>query len=102
MGLDRLRLVAGDDEHLVDTCAEQAGKDVFKNGPAMDRQHWLGQLVGEFLHAGAFAGGEDDSFHSFDANRGRELADAPQNDKQSSMTGDAGKHRSGAKPALRN
>ena len=62
--LDHLRLMPGDDEHLADASGEQAAEDVFEDGFAVDAQHRLGNLVGEFLHARAFAGGENDCFHA--------------------------------------
>ena len=45
------------------------GDPVAENRFAVDAQHRLRKLVGEFLHARAFAGGEDDCFHGLDSAR---------------------------------
>jgi hypothetical protein len=54
---------AGNDEHVADPGHDEAGDDVFEDGPALDAEHGLGQLIGEFPHTGAFAGGKNDGFH---------------------------------------
>src|SRR5262245_55541374 len=47
----------------------------------MNAQHGLGHLVGEFLHARAFAGRENDSFHALGFKTRREVTDRPAFDK---------------------
>jgi hypothetical protein len=47
----------------VDARRNNAGDDVFENGFTLDAEHRLGQLVGEFPHACALAGGQNYSFH---------------------------------------
>ena len=63
MLLDHLRLVAGDNKQLANTRAEQPAEDMLEDRFALDAQHRFGQLVGEFLHARAFASGKDNCFH---------------------------------------
>ena len=61
--LDHFRAIAGDDKHVVDTRREDTFQDVLQNGLALHLEHRLGQLLGEFLHPGAFACGQKYCFH---------------------------------------
>ena len=54
---------AGNDEEVAHARRQDSGDDVFEDGSALHVEHGLGQLVGEFPHAGAFAGGKNDGFH---------------------------------------
>jgi len=63
MIFDDLGAPAGDDENLADARRQDAGDNVFEDGFALITKHGLGQLVGEFPHARALAGGQNDSFH---------------------------------------
>jgi len=63
MSFDHVRAPAGDDENLADARRDDACDDVFEDRSALHAEHGLGQRVGEFPHARAFAGGEDDGFH---------------------------------------
>jgi len=63
MIFDHVRAPAGDDENLADARRNDARDDVFEDRFALQAEHGLGQLAGEFPHARAFAGGEDDGFH---------------------------------------
>lgn len=61
---NHVRAKTSDDENLFDPRRYDSGDDVFQNRFALHAEHRLGQLVGEFPHARAFAGGEDDGFHA--------------------------------------
>jgi len=63
MVFNDLGMPAGDDEYLADARRQDAGDNVFENGFALVAEHGLGQLVGEFPHTRALAGGQNDSFH---------------------------------------
>jgi len=74
MALDHVGAKAGDDENLAHAGAHNAGDDVFEHGLALHLEHGLGQLVGEFPHPRAFAGGQNDCFHARGSEHGlREL-----------------------------
>ena len=64
MLLDDLGFPAGDEAELAHALRGNAADDVLEDRLALDRQHRLGQLVGERAHSGAFPGGEDDSLHA--------------------------------------
>jgi len=72
MVLDHLGVPTGDDAQIADPILDQPFDDVFQEGPTLDPEHGLGEFLGEFPHAGAFAGGEDDSFHKGVRTRARE------------------------------
>ncbi len=63
MIFDDLSAPAGDDENLADTRRQNSVNDVLEDGFALDAEHGLGQLVGEFPHARALAGGQNHGFH---------------------------------------
>ena len=63
MLFDDVGAPAGDDENVADARRQDSRDDVFQDGFALHAEHGLGQLVGEFPHAGALAGGENDGFH---------------------------------------
>ena len=63
MLFDDVRAPAGDDENVANARRQDSRDDMFQNGFALHAEHGLGQLVGEFPHAGALAGGENDGFH---------------------------------------
>ena len=63
MIFDNLSAPAGDDEDVADARRDDARDNVFEDRFALHAEHGLGQLVGEFPHARALAGGENDGFH---------------------------------------
>ena len=63
MVFNHLGAPAGDDENLADARRDDAGDDVFEDGLALHAEHGFGQLIGEFPHARALAGGQNDGFH---------------------------------------
>ena len=63
MIFDDFSVPAGDDENVADARRSNAFDDVLEDRLALDAEHGLGQLVGEFPHARALAGGENDGFH---------------------------------------
>ena len=62
-GFDRIGAPTGDDAKLANARGDHAFDDVLKDGLTLDREHRLGDFLGEFLHPGALAGGENDGFH---------------------------------------
>ncbi len=63
MIFDNLSAPAGDDENVADARRDDTRDNVFENRFALHAEHGLGQLVGEFPHARALAGGQNDGFH---------------------------------------
>jgi hypothetical protein len=63
MNFDNLSAPAGDDEDVADARRDDASDNVFEDWFALHAEHGLGKLVREFLHARAFAGGQNDCFH---------------------------------------
>ena len=57
MALDDLRAPAGDDAEFMEAGGDQTAENVFQDRSALNLEHRLGNCVGEFLHARAFAGG---------------------------------------------
>src|SRR5713101_448980 len=63
MVFNHLGPVAGHDENVPDAGTGESGQDVFEDRFALDLEHRFGEGAGEFSHARALAGGENDGFH---------------------------------------
>src|SRR5262252_2945010 len=69
MVLDHVSAKAGDDKDFPNASGDYPTEDVFEDRLAMHLEHGFRNFVGEFLHARAFAGGQNDSFHLCHRNR---------------------------------
>jgi hypothetical protein len=60
---DYLGAVTDHDKNLFNSSVAQTCDDVLENGLSLHEQHWLGALIGEFAHAGAYTSGKNYGFH---------------------------------------